>query len=149
MTGEKKPRYPWGTETPGPRLNATCDKAEKGLKLVDQPGYRQITEHVDHAVQELRPLVDSMEFVARAGLLRPRAQPDDTVQGAQVLEAVRAVHEALVILNASTALTLGSRWEALAGAVETLIGLARAGAKHGIAGTGEADPNDPWQPFEA
>ena len=149
MTEEKKTRYPWGTETPGPRLTATRDRAAKGLKKVDQPGYKQITEHVNHAVKELRPLVQAMEFVARAGLLRPRARTDDTVQGAQVRDAVRAVHEALVALNASTALTLGANYEALAAAAETLIVLAKAGAEHGIAGTGENDPNDPWQPFDA
>ena len=38
---------------------------------------------------------------------------------------------------------------ALVAAVETLMGLADAGVQHGIAGTGETDPNDPWQAFGA
>ena len=151
MTREKQPRYPWGTETPGPRLRATCAKARTGFDQVDTPGFHDITERVGAAVQTLRPLVDAMEFVARAGL-RAGARDDDTVPGARVLDAVREVREvreALVALNASTAPTLSARYEALVAAVETLTGLADTAVQHGIAGTGGSDPNDPWQPFGA
>ena len=148
MTRNPTPRYPWGTETPGPRLRATSAKARAGLEQVDTPGFHDIAEHVGAAVQSLRPLVDTMEYVARAGL-RAGARDDDTVEGARVLDAVREVRETLVALNASTASTLTVRYEALVAAVETLAGLADTGVQHGIAGTGESDPNDPWQPFGA
>ena len=149
MPRSPTPRYPWGTETPGPRLRATSARARTGLEQVDAPGFHHIAERVGAAVQSVRPLVETMEFVARSGLLRAGARDDETVDGAQVLEAVRGVREALVALHASTALTQSTRYEALVAAVETLMGLADAGVQHGIAGTGETDPNDPWQAFGA
>ena len=141
-------RYPWGTETPGPRLRSTSAKARAGLEHVDEPGFHRIAERVDAAVQAIRPLVDTMEYVARAGL-RVRGAGDDTVRGKDVSDAVREVRRALVALHASTALTQSACCEALVAAVTKLMGLADTGTEHGIAGTGESDPDDPWQAFGA
>ena len=99
-------------------------------------------------LQAIRPLVDTLEFVARAGL-RVRGRGDDTVHGKDVSEAVREVRRALAALYASTALTQSACYEALVAAVTTLMGLADTGSEHGIAGTGESDPDDPWQAFGA
>ena len=148
MPRNSSTRYPWGTETPGPRLRTTCAKARAGLEQVNEPGFHGIAERVDACVQSIRPLVDTMEYVARAGL-RVRGADDDTVHGKDVSGAVRDVCQALVALHASTALTQSACCEALAAAVTNLMGLADTGIEHGIAGTGESDPDDPWQAFGA
>ena len=141
-------RYPWGTETPGPRLRTTCAKARSALDQVNAPGFHEIAGRVQAAVQAVRPLVDTMDYLARAGL-RTARKDAETVQGSNVYSAVRNVREALVALHASTALTQSTCYEALVGALETLMGLADTAIEHGIAGTGEADPDDPWQAFGA
>lgn len=141
-------RYPWGTETPGPRLRTTRAKARSALDQVNAPGFHEIVERVHAAVQGVRPLVDTMDYLARAGLRTVGRDPEN-VQGKDVSEAVRAVRDALVALHASTALTQSTCYEALAGALETLMGLADTAIEHGIAGTGETDPDDPWQAFGA
>ena len=141
-------RYPWGTETPGPRLRTTSAKARGGLEQLTEPGFHGIAERVDACVQAIRPLVDAMEYIARAGL-RVRGADDDTVPGKHVSEAVREIRQALVALHASTALTQSSCCEALVAAVTKLTGLADTGVEHGIAGTGESDSDDPWQAFGA
>ena len=141
-------RYPWGTETPGPRLRATCAKARSALEQANAPGFHAIVERVDAAVQGVRPLVDTMDYVARAGL-RTGGKDAGSVQGKDVSGAVRAVREALIALHASTALTQSTRYEALVGALEALMELADTAVQHGIAGTGETDPDDPWQAFGA
>ena len=148
MPRERRDRYPWGTETPGPRLRTTCAKARAALEQVSVPGFHAIAERVDAAVQAVRPLVDTMDYVARAGL-RTAGKDAETVRGKDVSEAVREVREALVELHASNALTQSARYEALVGALETLIALADTAIQHGIAGTGETDPDDPWQAFGA
>ena len=139
---------PVGTETPGPRLRSAGAKARAGLEQVNEPGFHGIPKRVDAAVQAIRALVDSMEFVARAGL-RPRERDENTVDGKDVFEAVREVRRALLALHATTALTQSAGYEALVAAVETLMRLADTGTEHGIAGTGESDPDAPWQAFGA
>ena len=141
-------RYPWGTETPGPRMRSTCIKARAALEQVDTPGFHRIAERVDAAVQSIRPFVDTMEYVARAGL-RTGARNDETVQGSNVAEAAREVRKALHALQESTALTQTLRYKVLLGAVTGLMGLADIGIEHGIEGTGESDPDNPWQAFGA
>ena len=141
-------RYPWGTETPGPRLRSTCAKARAALEQVDTPGFHRIAERVDAAVQSVRPFVDAMEYVARAGL-RTGARNDKTVQGSNAAEVAREVREALHALQESTALTQTPRYEALLAVLTTLMGLADTGIEHGIEGTGESDPDNPWQAFGA
>ena len=148
MPRNSSTRYPWGTETPGPRLRSACAKARAGLAQVDEPGFHRIAERVDAAVQATRPLIDTLEFLARAGL-RVRRGDDDTVHGKDVSEAVRDVRRALVALHASTAPTQSARYEALVAAVTKVLSLADTGIEHGIAGTGESDPDDPWQAFGA
>ena len=63
-------RYPWGTETPGPRLRASCARARTGIGQVDAPGHHKIAERIDTAVQAVRPLVETMEHVSRTGSRR-------------------------------------------------------------------------------
>ena len=148
MSRNRRNRYPWGTETPGPRLRTTCAKARTGIEQVDAPGFDSIVERVKAAVQAVRPLVDTVEFVARAGL-RVHATDAQTVPGADAAEAVREVREALAALAASTALTQSECYRAFAAAVEKLVTIAETGIEHGIAGTGAVDPLDPWQAFGA
>ena len=148
MTRNRRNRYPWGTETPGPRLRTTCTKARAGLEQVDAPGFDGIVERVKVAVQAVRPLVDTVEFVARAGL-RVHANDEQTVSGADAAEAVREVRDALAALATSTALTQSDCYRVFAVAVEKLVTIAETGIEHGIAGTGAVDPGDPWQAFGA
>ena len=142
-------RYPWGTETPGPRLRASCARARAGIEQVNAPGnHHQIAERIDAAVQALRPLVETAEYVSRAGL-RARGTNKNAVSGTTVSEAVDAVREALSAMAASTATTLSAHFEAFVAAVETLVGLVDTGIELGIAGTGEAAPHDPWHAYGA
>ncbi len=148
MIRNRRNRYPWGTETPGPRLRATCAKARGGLEQVDTPGFDGIVERVKVAVQAVRPLVDTMEYVARAGL-RVHAPDEQTAPGAEAAAAVRDVREALAALAASTALTQSECYRVFAAAVDKLATIAETATDHGIAGTGAVDPGDPWQAFGA
>lgn len=148
MPRNRRDRYPWGTETPGPRLRTSCAKARAALEKVDAPGFHRIVERVNGAVTVVRPLVDTVEFVARAGL-RVHATDEQTVSGAEAAEAVREVREAVAGLAASTALTQSECYRVFAAAVEKLVTIAETGIEHGIAGTGAVDPGDPWQAFGA
>lgn len=142
-------RYPWGTETPGPRLRASCARARTGIEQVTVPGnHHQIAERIDTAVQALRPLVETAAYVARAGL-RARGTNKNAVSGTTVSGAIDAVREALAAMAASTATTLSGHFEAFGGAVETLTGLVDTGFELGIAGSGEAAPYDPWDAYGA
>ena len=141
-------RYPWGHETPGPRLRTVCAKARTALEQVDAPGFHRIAGRVDAAVQAVRPLVDTMEFVARAGL-RASAKSADTVPGTDVSDAVRLVRDALGALLESSASTQSARYGALVDALSQLMTLADTSVEHGIEGTGASDPDDPWQAFGA
>ena len=149
-------RYPWATETPGPRLRASCARARTGIEQVNAPGnHHQIAERIDAAVQALRPLVETAEYVSRAGL-RARGTNKNAVSGTTVSGAVDAVREALSAMAASTApmkntaaITLSAHFEAFVAAVETLVGLVDTGIELGIAGTGEAAPHDPWHAYGA
>lgn len=147
--GRESP-YPWDTtETPGPRLRAACDKTRSALEQVNAPGFHAIAKRVDAVVRPARPLVETMDYLARKGLRTSRGQSVETVDGKDVSEAVRAVREALVALHASTALTQSTCYEAFAGALETLMGLAEAAVPHGITGTGGTDSDDLWEAFGA
>ena len=142
-------RYPWGTETPGPRLRASCARARTGIEQVNAPGnHHQIAERIDAAVQALRPLVETLEYVSRAGL-RVRGSHNQAISGATVSEAVSVVREGLLAMSTSTAGTVSGHFEALAAAVETLIGLAQSGSDLGITGTGQSPPHDPWHAYGA
>ena len=142
-------RYPWGTETPGPRLRAQCARARTGIEQVNAPGnHHQIAERIDAAVHALRPLVETAEYVARAGL-RARGSDKNSISGTIVSEAVDVVRESLGAMAASTATTVSAHFEAFAAAVETLIGHVDTGIEVGIAGTGEAAPHDPWHAYGA
>ena len=142
-------RYPWGTETPGPRLRAACARARTGIEQVTAPGtHRQIADRIDGAVQGLRPLVETMEYLARAGL-RTRGSNKNALDGGTVAQGVEAVREALAAMAASTASTLSPHLEAFAGAVEALSALSESGIELGISGTGEAAPHDPWEAYGA
>lgn len=142
-------RYPWGTETPGPRLRATAARARTAIEQVQAPGnHRQIPDRIDAAVKGARPLVGALEHLARAGL-RTRGSNKNAIAGASVSEAVNAVREALAAMAGSTATTLSGRFEAFATAVEALIGLGETGIEVGITGTGEVAPHDPWDAYGA
>ena len=148
MARKTSNRFPWGRETPGRRLRTACDKARTALEQVDAPGFHRIPERVNAAVQAVLPLVETMEFVARAGL-RTRARSADTVPGADVSTAVRTVREALAALLQSSASTQSARYEALVAALNAVITLAETGIEHGIEGTGTSALDDPWQAFGA
>ena len=142
-------RYPWGTETPGPHLRAACARARTGIEQVQAPGtHRQIADRIDGAVQKLRPLVEALDHLARAGL-RTRGSNKNAIDGRSVATAVEAVREALAAMAASTAMTLSNHFEAYASAVEALIALSESGIKLGIVGTGEVDRHDPWNAYGA
>ena len=104
-------RYPWGTETPGPRLRASCARARTGIGQVDAPGHHKIAERIDTAVQAVRPLVETMEHVSRTGL-RVRGSNTNAVSGTTVSDAVGSVREALVAMATSSATTLSGRFDA-------------------------------------
>ena len=149
MKTKPETRYPWGTETPGPRLRAAAARARTGIEQVQAPGtHRQIPERIDAAVQGARPLVEALEHLARAGL-RTRGSNRNAIAGASVSEAVDTVREALAAMAGSSATTLSARFEAFATAVEALIGLGETGIELGITGTGEVDPHDPWKAYGA
>ena len=149
MNSAPSTRYPWGTETPGPRLRASCARARTGLEQVNAHGnHHDIAQRIDAAVQALRPLVETMDHVARSGL-RVRGSNRNAISGETVSDAVGAVRETLVAMSASTAATLSGHYEAFRAAVESLIGLAETGIEHGIAGTGEAEPQDLWHAYGA
>ena len=142
-------RYPWGTETPGPRLRAACARARTGIEQVKSPGnHHEIAGRIDAAVQGLRPLVETMEYLARAGL-RTRGSNKNAIAGTSVAKAVDAVREALAAMSGSTATTLSGHFDAFASAVEALIALSETGIELGIGGTGEAAPHDPWDAYGA
>ena len=147
MPSQRAERYPWGSETPGPRLRNTCARTRTALEQANEAGFQGIATRVNAVVKAATPLDETMSHVAREGL-RTVGKDAETVPGEDVSEAVRAVRETLVALHASTALTQSARYEAFVGALETLMGLADTGIKHGIRGTGAADPNDPWGTFE-
>ena len=148
MTRDRQNRYPWGSETPGPRLRTTCTKACAGLEKVDAPGFDGIVERVNGAVQAVHPLFEAVEFVARNGL-RVHAPDERMVPGTEATDAVHEVREALAALAASTALTQSECYRAFVAAVEKLMTIAKTGTKHGITGTGAVDPGNPWQAFGA
>ena len=147
MARSRQLRYPWGTETPGPRLRITGDKSRVALKQVDAPGVKRIPERIGAAVEPIRLFVEAMEFVAREGL-RTGARTDRTVQGADVAAALGEVYEALGPLAESSALTLTPRYEAFVGAVTRLLALADTAVEHGVEGTGGSDPTDPWRALQ-
>ena len=147
MARKKRQQYPWGTETPGPRLRITGEKSRDALKRVDAPGVKRIPERIGAAVEPIRSFVEAMEYVAREGL-RTGARSDRTVRGADVAAALGEVYEALGPLGASSALTLTPRYEAFVGAVTRLLALADTAVEHGVEGTGAPDPNDPWKVLE-
>ena len=148
MTRDRQNRYPWGSETPGPRLRTACTKAGARLKQVDAPGFDGIVKRVKAAVQAVRPLVDTVEIVARIGL-RVHAPDERTVPGTEAADAVHEVREALAALAASTALTQSECYRAFVAAVEKLMTIAKTGTKHGITGTRAVDAGNPWQTFGA
>ena len=146
MTRSATPRYPWGTETPGPRLRAACARAQTGLDDAKETGFVEIVQRGSAAVQGSKSLVETMEFLARAGL-RVRGTDLSPVQGHAVSEATQAVRDAVAGVAGSSLLTVQARYEAYVAAVETLMALAERGGEHGIAGSGESDPDDPWNAF--
>ena len=149
MKTNPEPPYPWGTETPGPRLRATAARARTGIEQVQAPGtHRQIADRIDGAVQKLYPLVDALDHLARAGL-RTRGSNKNAIDGRSVATAVEAVREALAAMAGSTATTLSGHFDAFATAVEALIALSETGIELGITGTGEADAHDPWKAYGA
>ena len=149
MKSASTKRYPWGTETPGPRLRADSARARTGIKQTNAPGtHRQIPERIDAAVQGVRPLVETTEHLARAGL-RTRGSNKDAIAGTSVSEAVDAVREALAAMATSTATTLSGHFDTFASAVEALIALSESGIELGIAGTREVDLHDPWKAYGA
>ena len=148
MARKPAPRYPWGTETPGPRLRTLCAKTRTALEQADAPGFHRIGERIDTAVKAVRPLVETMEFVARAGL-RTGPRVDGTVQGVDAFDAARAVGEALIALEASSARTQSGCYETFVAAVEALMALAESGIEHGIAGNEESGAGNPWHAFGA
>ena len=149
MKTKPETRYPWGTETPGPRLRAAAARARAGIEQVQAPGtHRQIPERIDAAVQGARPLVEALEHLARAGL-RTRGSNKNAIAGASVSEAVDTVREALAAMAGSTAITLSGHFDAFASAVEALIGLSETGIEFGIAGTEKVAAHDPWDAYGA
>ena len=149
MKTNSETRYPWGTETPGPRLRAAAARARTGIEQVNAPGkHRQIPDRIDAAVKGARSLVDALEYLARAGL-RTRGSNKNAIAGASVSEAVDALREALAAMATSTATTLSGHFDAFATAVEALIALSETGIELGIAGTGEVDRHDPWDAYGA
>ena len=119
------------------------------MEQVNAPGsHHQIAERIDAVVQALRPLVETMEYVSRAGL-RARGRNKNAIAGTTVSDAVDAVREALAPMAASTAITLSGHFEAFVAAVQSLIGLAETGIEFGISGNGEAAAHDPWHAYGA
>ena len=113
------------------------------------PGtHRQIADRIDAVVPGLRPLVETLEYLARTGL-RTRGSNKNALAGETVTEAVDAVREALATMASSSASTLSGHFEAFASAVEALIALSESGIELGIVGTGAAAAHDPWDAYGA
>ena len=138
---------PWGTtETPGARLRTTAAKARAGLEHVNTPGVRDVGARVSHAVTESRPLVETLEHIARQGC-RGRAS-ETPIAAEEVQGAVEAVRDTLVALAEASAATLSERYAAFAATLDTVLGLADAAQHRGVAGSGAVTRDDPWQAFE-
>ena len=57
-TSTTSTRYPWGSETPGPRLRAACARARTGIEQVQAPGtHRQIADRTWRARATPEPTV--------------------------------------------------------------------------------------------
>ena len=147
-TRPRTERYPWGAETPGPRLRTTSARAREVMAEVDAVGFHRITERVNAAVQGVRPLVDTMDYVGRAGLRGP-ARNENVVSGDAVAAALGAVNDSLPVLQDASALNLSTAYQQFATAVEALAALAETSIAQGVTGTGAVDVSDPWQAFGA
>ena len=142
----KKGPYPWGRTTPGMRLGATAERAQRGLEQAKAPGLAQLEERWTKAVRAAQPLVETLDYVSRAGFRGKRGQ--ESLSGADVAKATRAVHDALGAFVASTVFSVSERYEAFATAVEVLIGLAEKAGNRGVAGSGHVASDDPWETFK-
>lgn len=142
----KRAVYPWGRASPGMRLRASAEKAQKGLEQATAPGLAELKERWTKAVRASQPLVEALDYVSRAGFRGKRGQT--AVSGADIAKATRAAHDALGAFVGSTVLNVSERYQAFADAVEGLIALAKEAGNRGVVGSGEIEFEDPWEAFK-
>lgn len=147
----KSSHYPWGTMTPRERLRALSEKLRSALNETQSSGFSDIAERVKAVVHASRPLVDTLEHLARAGLRPMGKQPDASdlpVSAAAVDAAVQSVNTSLGDVVSSSIHTSSERYQAFDAACEALLELAARAIKGGIAGSAPGSGRDPWKAFD-
>ena len=149
--GSKATVYPWGTVTPRERLRALSEKLRSAMQAAQAPGFRDIPERVQGVVHATRPLVDTLDYLAGAGLRpthRGNAAAGLPVACVAVFSAVESANDCLGALVSSTIHDASERYLAFIEACEALLEFADRAIQCGIAGGGAVPSGDPWKAFD-
>ena len=151
MPRTKATMYPWGSVTPRERLRALSEKLRSAMEAAQAPAFRDIPERVQVVVHATRPLVDTLEYLAGAGLrptTRGQASSALPVASDAVFSAVESANESLGALVSSSVDDVSARYAAFAQSCDGLLELGEQAIQGGVAGGGSAPSADPWKAFD-
>ena len=132
MSGAERKQYPWGTHTPGLRLEEGCASLRKALSEVRIEGFRKIPARVRKVLDVSERVVSTLEYIARSGL--PGRPKGNRVAAAGIVEQVGRLNEAVRSLASASAQTLSPRYLELVARLEALLEVAERVRERGVDG---------------